>query len=586
MAVAGSDDYAPTTGAHGASVRLLSYRLPTATPQLTEHLLLDGKPQQSAHCLGEGELPSFCRRRKPSDDDHKPSGGRVDWASVRGTCTEWIANPMNIALVLWLLCVGVSGGMFVLLLLGLLDGAFPAAADRNRWIEINNQVLNALFTLMSLYQHPALCHHLFLLCRWRPADAAELRADYCKDGAAAAPRPGDRAHIAVVVVLLHVTVVSQYVLCGLYWGYTRSTRPEILEDSFFVLGIVAPVAAAVYTVCSPLGKGDRCHELAACSGPASAASAAATKTTQPTTPIVGHVVVEPEWAGGMFDCGGDAAAATGCLSLSCTFCVFGWNMERVGFGNACVHAVTFALLCFAPLWVFGVSALHIHNVVIGDAVGSAGVLLCVGGLLYGGYWRIQMRRRFGLPGSAACCGSKSLTDYARWLFCWPCALAQEVRTASMYHVDGEVFYLKVVEDDDDHADSGQPLLGSKHLDVFSAADTVSVSQASPANDHLVVVHNETAMDPPVQVVVVQVEDECSVVRHGETSSSSVSPSATASEEDDVSSLEAKSNREMLEDADRNMSSDESWRVEKVKRLINMVTLVSLLIILYTRGIIL
>ena len=56
--------------------------------------------------------------------------------------------------------------MLVLLLLGLLDAAFPAPADRSRWVETNNQVLNALFTLMSLYQHPALCHHLFLLCRW------------------------------------------------------------------------------------------------------------------------------------------------------------------------------------------------------------------------------------------------------------------------------------------------------------------------------------------------------------------------------------------------------------------------------------
>ena len=572
MAVAGNNDDAPapTTG---------------ATPQLTEHLLADDKPQQGTHCLGEGELPYFWRRQKPSDDgDDTPSGGgggggrgRVDWASVRGTCKEWITNPLNIALVLWLLCVGVSGGMFVLLLLGLLDGAFPAAADRNRWIEINNQVLNALFTLMSLYQHPALCHHLFLLCRWRPADAAELRADYCKDGAAAAPRPGDRAHMAVVVVLLHATVVSQYVLCGLYWGYTRTTRPELAEDSFFVVGIVAPVAAAVYTVCSPLGKGDRCNEL-------SETTAAAAKSTQLTTTTpIGHVVIEPEWAGGMFDCsnGGEAAAATGCLSLSCTFCVFGWNMERLGLGNACVHAVTFALLCFAPIWVLGVSALHIHNLVIGDAVGVAGVLLCACGLLYGGYWRIQMRTRFGLPGSTACCGSMSLTDYARWLFCWPCALAQEVRTASMYHVDGEVFYSKVVVDDDDHhADSGQSLLAvSMRRDVFSATDMVAVSSAS---DHLVVVHDETTMAPPVQVVVVQVEDEGSVVRHGETSGSSVS-SAAASDEDDGSLLEAKSYREMLEDADRSMSSDESWRGEKVKRLINMVTVVSLLIFLYTRG---
>ncbi|RLM78229.1 uncharacterized protein C2845_PM12G09430 [Panicum miliaceum] len=30
-------------------------------------------------------------------------------------------------------------------------------------------------------------------------------------------------------------------------------------------------------------------------------------------------------------------------------------------------------------------------------VGGAGVLLCACGLLYGGYWRIQNRKRFGLP---------------------------------------------------------------------------------------------------------------------------------------------------------------------------------------------
>jgi Cys-rich protein (TIGR01571 family) len=570
MAVAGSDDApSPATRGHGGTVRLLGYGPRTPTPQLTERLL-DDKPQQRPHCCVEEELPSFWRW-KPSDRGH------VEWASVRQTCKEWIKNPMNVALLLWLLCVGVSGGMLVLLLLGLLDGAFPATADRNRWIEINNQVLNALFTLMSLYQHPALCHHLFLLCRWRPPDAAELRAAYCKEGAAAAPRHGDRAHVAVVVALLHLTVLCQYVLCGLYWGYTRTTRPELAEDGFFALGILAPVAAAVYTVCSPLGKGDRCHDLASCSVPAS------TKA-QPTP--TGHVVLEPDWAGGMLDCGGGDAAA-GCLSLSCTFCVFGWNMERLGLGNAYVHAVTFALLCFAPLWVLGVSALHIHSHVVGDAVGGAGVLLCACGLLYGGYWRIQMRRRFGLPGTTACCGSKSLTDYARWLFCWPCALAQEVRTASMYHVDGEVFYSKTVDHDDLHADSGKRWLAvSKHRDVFSAADTVAVSQQSAASGHrLVVIHDETTMAPPVQVVVVQVEDKCSVVRHGETSGSSSSISSSASEEEDVSFLE--SNREMLEDdADRSTSSDGSWRVEKVKRLINMVTLVSLLILLYTRGIIL
>ncbi|KAL6597512.1 hypothetical protein ACP70R_046952 [Stipagrostis hirtigluma subsp. patula] len=420
---------------------------------------------------------------------------------------------------------------------------------------------STMVPLMSLYQHPALFHHLFLLCRWRPRDAAELRAAYCKDAAAAAaPRPGERAHLAVVVALLHLTVACQYVLCGLYWGYTRSTRPELAEDGFFVLGVVAPVVAVVYTVCSPLGKSDHC-ELAC-------PDAARSPTQTPMEHVA--VVVEPEWAGGMLDCGGDAAS-TWCLSLSCTFCVFGWNMERLGFGNAYVHAATFALLCFAPLWVFGVSALHIHNYVIGDAVGGAGVLLCVCGLLYGGYWRIQTRRRFGLPGSTACCGSESLTDYARWLFCWPCALAQEVRTASRYHVDGETLYSKVVDDED--LENRQPLLVSNQHDVCSAA---AVAEGAP-NDHLVVVDDETVMAPPVQVVVVQVQgdksEECSIVRD-DTSNSSISVSEMTVKEEDES---------LLGEVEDGLSSNGSWRVEKAKKVINMVTLLSLLILLYTRG---
>ena len=392
---------------------------------------------------------------------------------------------------------------------------------------------------MSLYQHPALCHHLFLLCRWRPRDTADL---------------------TVVVALLHLTVACQYVLCGLYWGYTRRTRPELAEDGFFVLGVVAPVAAAVYTVCSPLGKASSPCKLA-CS------DAMVSDAKQRISPV-GHVVVEPEWAGGMFECAGNASPAWW-LSFTCTFCVFGWNMERLGLGNACMHAATFALLCFAPLWVLGVSALHIS-----DAVGGAGVLICACGLLYGGYWRIQMREKFGLPGSMACCGSKSVTDYARWLFCWPCALAQEVRTASRYHVDGEVFFSKAT-DDDRHRQQRQPLLAvtmtDHHRDVFSATDMVAVSQGSPPDDdHVaVVVHDDdTMMAPPVQVVVEVEEDDksddpCSVVLHGERRSCSVWTLVTVREED----------------ADDSMSSEGSWRVEKVKKLINMLTLV----LLYTRG---
>ncbi|RLM69292.1 hypothetical protein C2845_PM17G00540 [Panicum miliaceum] len=58
---------------------------------------------------------------------------------------------------------------------GALNSAVPDASRRRRWTEAANQVLDALFTVMCVYQHPRLCQHLALLFRWRDADARELR---------------------------------------------------------------------------------------------------------------------------------------------------------------------------------------------------------------------------------------------------------------------------------------------------------------------------------------------------------------------------------------------------------------------------
>ncbi|KAJ4807496.1 PLAC8 family protein [Rhynchospora pubera] len=356
---------------------------------------------------------------------------KINWASFLEILKEWCENPMNIALFIWLLCVAVSGSMLILLLLGALNTAFPTRVSRNYWIEINNQVLNALFTLMSVYQHPSLFHHLFLLLRWGSEDVIELRKFYCKNGSY---RPHELAHIAVVVSLLHVTCFCQYMLCGLYWGYSRQLRPEWAENLFFILGTATPVIAAVYTICSPLGKeydSDLDEEAKTERGPKSL--------------LENWVVVsKPEWVGGLFDCGDDRTV--GFLSCFCTFCVFGWNMERLGFGNMYVHIITFLLLCVAPFWIFSISALHIHNYVIGDIAGVAGIVLCAFGLIYGGYWRIQMRKKFKLPGNTICCGSASMTDYLKWMFCWGCALAQEVRTGNFYDVEDDNFYRKLVEE--------------------------------------------------------------------------------------------------------------------------------------------
>ncbi|CAL9103710.1 unnamed protein product [Musa acuminata var. zebrina] len=368
--------------------------------------------------------------------------GSINWSSVSASFKEWIEHPRNAALLIWLICVSVSTAMQGLLLLGLLDEAFPTKASRNHWIEINNQVLNALFTLMSLYQHPSLFHHLVLLCRWRPEDITALRKIYCKDGAY---RPHEWVHMLVVLLLLQITCFAQYISCGLYWGYASEARPEFAEIFFFGLGFAAPVLAGAYAVYSPLGREcDAELDEESQGGPNHEQS-----SVKPSIRLhkLRALVSDPKWAGGLFDCSDDITVSF--LSCFCTFCVFGWNMERLGFGNMYVHITTFLLLCFAPFWIFNISALNIHDNVIGDMVGIAGIVLCVFGLLYGGFWRIQMRKRFRLPGNELCCGSKSLTDYLQWLFCWSCSLAQEVRTGNSYEVEDDSLYRKHSEDEEE-----------------------------------------------------------------------------------------------------------------------------------------
>ncbi|BAS93473.1 uncharacterized protein [Oryza sativa Japonica Group] len=379
---------------------------------------------------------------EPRPGGRPPASGRrllrrLSPASVARACGRWLRHPAHLALLAWALCVAASGAMLALLLLGALDGAFPRKSARNRWIEVNNQVLNALFTLMSIYQHPALFHHAAMLLRWRPDDVKALRKAYRRRRKAAAAGDGaggwERLHMSVVVALLHVACFAQYAMCGLYWGYSRKARPDAAETSLAVIGAATPALAGLYAYFGPLGRRKP--------GTATSARHQEEPDDLELAAAAAADVVVAEWAGGLLDVGDDPTAWW--LSCLCTFCVFGWNMERMGLGNKHVHAVTFALLCFAPLWVLNVAAMNIRDEAVGDAVGAVAVALCALGLLYGGYWRARMRRRFGLlpgrhGGGGACCGSpSSLADYLRWMFCWSCALAQEVRTANVLLLDAD-----------------------------------------------------------------------------------------------------------------------------------------------------
>ncbi|CAK9153747.1 unnamed protein product [Ilex paraguariensis] len=371
---------------------------------------------------------------------------RIEWASVWEISKEWIRDPLNMALLLWVISVAVSGAILFLVMTGMLNAVLPKKSQRNAWFEVNNQILNALFTLMCLYQHPKRFHHLVLLCRWKPKDISQLRKIYCKNGTY---KPHEWTHMVVVIVLLHVNCLGQYALCGLNLGYRRSERPAVGVGICLSVAFAAPAVAGLYGILSPLG---REYDLEL---DEETQFHIPTAGSQPNYPRVKSLerrfsfsprneqrIIEnrPEWRGGLFDFWENITLAY--LSLFCILCVFGWNMERLGFGNMYVHIATFLLFCMAPFWIFNLAAINIDNETVREALGVTGVVLCLFGLLYGGFWRIQMRKRFDLPENNSCFGKPAVADCAQWLFCCWCSLAQEVRTADFYDIVEDKFCRK------------------------------------------------------------------------------------------------------------------------------------------------
>ncbi|KAK1355031.1 Protein PLANT CADMIUM RESISTANCE like [Heracleum sosnowskyi] len=370
---------------------------------------------------------------------HKVFGRKIDWNCLKKMCKEWIRNPMNMVLLVWIVCVAVSGAILFLVMTGMLNSALPRKSQRDAWFEVNNQILNALFTLMCLYQHPQRLYHLVLLLRWKPEDISRLRKIYCKNGTY---KPHEWAHMMVVIILLNLNCFAQYALCGLNVGYKRSERPPIGVGITISVAIGAPAIAGIYCIVSPLGKDydsevDEEAQMQITAGGASRTNQLRSKSLERRFSFASRdegnsEENRPQWSGGILDFWDDLSSAY--LSLFCAFCVFGWNMERLGFGNMYVHIVTFLLFCLAPFWIFNLAAININNEIVRQTLGLFGIFLCIFGLLYGGFWRIQMRKRFNLPPNNSCCGKPAVADCASWLFCCWCTLAQEVRTGNFYDI--------------------------------------------------------------------------------------------------------------------------------------------------------
>lgn len=315
-----------------------------------------------------------------------PLIGEVRWEDLKQQAIMWLKNPKNLVLLLWIIAVAVSGAILFMVMVGMLNAVLKKKSDRDLWFEISNQILNALFTLMALYNHPIRILHLVYLIRYNPTDIIKLRRSYCKDGLR---KPHEWAHILVVVLLLHLNCIAQYCLCGLNWGYRRSDRPAFGVAITLLVSFGAAAAAGIYTSLSPLrrdyfavGDGDDDGamrekddllvdkmERAESGGHSSSNHPSLFKLHNPKYKLLeksksfrcreGRPVPNPQWEGGVFSFYDEPTISI--LTIICFPCVMGFNYERLGFGNRYVHIATFLLLLGAPYMVFNLAAININN---------------------------------------------------------------------------------------------------------------------------------------------------------------------------------------------------------------------------------
>jgi hypothetical protein len=263
---------------HGCSAR-------TVVTDDTGALLLPTTSKTAARVLDveraeADELPvvSTAVRRRPTLAEQAQSEEKHGWAETtrHGFKAMWkfITTPTGFVMVIYGLNIVAWGAMLFFLLLGAAPAMNHPSKDavdspRKKWLEVDSQILNALFCVTGFGLAPwrfrdlwwlfeaRIRHNRYAMRRlseqnkswFRPPAWYSSQEDAAESGdeeekkkkrvvtftGAVAP-PTKLWKLSFVVWMMILNTLFQAVLSGMMWGYNRITRPSWATGTFIGLG--------------------------------------------------------------------------------------------------------------------------------------------------------------------------------------------------------------------------------------------------------------------------------------------------------------------------------------------------------------
>ncbi|KAL9260565.1 hypothetical protein AKJ16_DCAP18565 [Drosera capensis] len=173
------------------------------------------------HAVHASAIPPAQSHRAIEQSNETTDPAPTGWKKFK----KDLKNPLVAAILIFF-----SGVLVLGIISALIKDHLPDKSKRVPWSDNVNQVINVLFTLLNLYQHPARFQHLVFWYRWRPRDIEMLRIVYCKNGT---EKRNERPHILVVILLAQAGCFSQYGIAYFNWAYPMPDRPQKSIKAFY-----------------------------------------------------------------------------------------------------------------------------------------------------------------------------------------------------------------------------------------------------------------------------------------------------------------------------------------------------------------